>query len=144
ASHLDRVVDIAMRRHGQLVIEGIAGIEPRSLTKNNLLKLKAAGFRSLFVEHARVNGGDLDVDQYGPLLEFLREEAHGKKTGASTRAWLERGNVTGFVAMGLPDDDIDALVRSTLRINSYFQSVILKPFGYSPTVDASTVEQRRA
>ena len=56
----------------------------------------------------------------------------------------ERGGVTGFVAMGLPDDDMDELVNSTLKLNSYFQSVILKPFGYSPDVDPSAEEERRS
>ena len=55
----------------------------------------------------------------------------------------ERGRVTGFVAMGLPDDNMDELVNSTLKLNSYFQSVILKPFGYSPDIDSSPEEERR-
>jgi hypothetical protein len=73
----------------------------------------------------------------------LEDEEHRKKSGQATSAWLERGNVTGFVAMGLPDDDLDELVRSTLTVNSFFQAVILKPYGYSPSIDTVSESRRR-
>jgi hypothetical protein len=143
ASQLSQVVEFAQAHPGQLVIEGIAGIEPASLTTVHLDQLKAAGFRSLFVEHARLPGGGIDVSKYEALLASLNEEQHRKKAGQSKNAWLERGNVTGFVAMGLPDDDVDELVRSTLTVNRFFQAVILKPYGYSPTVEDITEAKRR-
>jgi hypothetical protein len=143
ASQLQKVARFAERHPKQLVVEGIAGIEPRSLTLERLRLMKAAGFRSLFVEHARLPGGGIDEQAYHALLAFLRDEEHQKKSGGSTGPWMDRGDVTGFVSMGLPDDDIDELVRSTLVINSYFQAVILKPYGYSPSVDGATAEERR-
>jgi hypothetical protein len=143
SSQLERVVAFAGSHPGRLIVEGIVGIEPRSLTKQRLQQLKAAGFRSLFVEHARQPGGGVDPSSYEPLLTFLSDEAHQKKVGDSKSAWLDRGNVTGFVAMGLPDDDVDELVRSTLTINKYFQAVILKPFGYSPTIERISEAKRR-
>jgi hypothetical protein len=105
--------------------------------------MKLAGFKSLFVEHARMPGGGIDVSRYQTLLSYLDEEDHRKKSGQSATAWLERGNVTGFVAMGMADDDIDQLVRSTLTVNSFFQAVILKPYGYSPTIERAPVAARR-
>jgi hypothetical protein len=143
ASQLETVVDFARRHPRQMVVEGICGIEPASLTAEKLNQLKAANFQSLFVEHARLAGGRIDVSAYEPLLAFLEQEEHQKKSGEATTAWLERGKVTGFVAMGLPDDNLDELVRSTLLVNSFFQAVILKPHGYSPRLDSATELQRR-
>lgn len=143
SSQLGKVVEFAQAHPRQLVVEGISGIEPASLTQTRLQQLKSAAFRSLFVEHARSSGGGIDVSQYEPLLEFLNDEDHKKKSGQAPSAWLERGNVTGFVAMGLPDDNLDELVRSTLTVNSFFQAVILKPYGYSPTVESITEPRRR-
>lgn len=141
-SSLTQVIKFAAKHPSQLLVEGIAGIEPRSLSRPRLEELKAAGFRSLFVEHARLPRGIPNVEAYVPLLEMLREEEHRKRSGHANRAWLD-GAVTGFVAIGLPDDEMDALVRSTLVVNSFFKSVILKPYGYSPTVDAATSTERR-
>lgn len=143
SSRLDRVVGFAQAHPGQLLPEGIVGVEPGSLTTDRLAQLRSAGFRSLFVEHARLPGGGIDVASYQPLLTFLTEEEHAKKIGRSSGSWLNRANVTGFVAMGLHDDDVDELVRSTLLVNSFFQAVILKPFGYSPTVEVLTDAARR-
>jgi hypothetical protein len=39
---------------------------------------------------------------------------------------------------------MDKIVRSTLRINQFFQSVILKPYGYSPSICGLSVEARRS
>jgi hypothetical protein len=144
ASQLEAVAKFVAANPRKVFVDGISGIEPRSLTRPRLEQMKLAGFRSLFVEHARRPGGDLDVDAYSALRETLIEEQHAKQAGRSPNAWLDRGSVTGFVAMGLPDDDIDCLVRSTVRINSYFQSIILKPFGYSPSADSSSDQSRRS
>jgi hypothetical protein len=125
------------------LIEGLVGINPRSLTAKRLVQMKRAGFRSLFVEHARTPGGGVDADAYEVLLSFFEKERAAKRSGESRAPLTERGRVTGFVAMGLPGDNLDELVNSTLILNSYFQSVILKPFGYSPDIDLSSEEERR-
>ena len=143
SSHLQKVVEFAQAHSRQLVIEGISGIEPGSLTQQRLQQLKAAGFRSLFVEHARLPGGGIDSCRYEALRAFLEDEKHRRKSGQSTSQWLKRGKVTGFVTMGLPDDDLDELVRSTLTVNSFFQSVILKPYGYSPNLETISESCRR-
>jgi hypothetical protein len=143
ASQIDRVISFVDTHPGQLICEGIAGIEPRSLSAHSLGRLKNAGFISLFVEHARLPGGGIDTTAYESLIGFLLDEEHKKKSTAVRGTTLTRSSVTGFVAMGLPDDEIDELVRSTLIVNRFFHAVILKPQGYSPTVDQSTEEDRR-
>ena len=143
ASRLEEVCGFVEEHPHQVFIEGVVGIEPRSLTSNSLAQIKRAGFRSLFVEHARSSGGGIHSDAYETLLSFLKNEREAKRLGKSRSPLTERGGVTGFVAMGLPDDDMDELVNSTLKLNSYFQSVILKPFGYSPDIDSSAEKERR-
>lgn len=140
----DDVVRTVAEHPRQIGIEGIAGIEPRSLTRGLLEKMRAANVRSLFVEHARKPGGDLDDAAYAPLIEVLQEEQRAKQSGRSPTAWLDKAAVTGFVAMGLRDDNLDALVRSTLLLNKYFEGVILKPFGYSPINNPVTEQERAA
>jgi len=141
-SKLADVVRFAETTPKRLFVEGICGLEPASLTRERLTQIKAAGFRSLFVEHARLPGGGLDVAKYEPLLEFLSNEEQSRRAGVSQNVSLQRRGVTGFVSMGLRDDDMDELVRSTLVLNSYFQAVVLKPFGYSPSIDDASEEER--
>lgn len=142
--HRWRDVGASVEKHpGQVVVEGIAGIEPANLTKDLLGHLKNAAVRSLYVEHARKPGGDLDVNAYGPLIDVMTTERRGKQSGQSPTAWLDKAAVTGFVAMGLRDDQMDCLVRSTLLLNKYFEGVILKPFGYSPLNNPATEDERR-
>lgn len=143
ASKLSDVMRFADSHPNKLVVEGICGIRPESLSAVCLEKLHQARFQSLFVEHARKPGGEVDAPKYAALLDHLRRVTHAKKSGEGQHPWLRPGNVTGFVAMGLPDDNMDSLVRATLLINSFFQGVILKPFGYSPTLDPADVVERR-
>ncbi len=138
----DAVVQSVQDHPKQIVVEGIAGIEPGHLTKELLEKLKGANVRSLFVEHARTKGGDLNIEAYAALIDALTCEQRNKQSGRSTTAWLDKAAVTGFVAMGMRDDNIDSLVRSTLFLNKFFEGVILKPFGYSPLNNPATDEER--
>lgn len=140
-SRLDLVVAFREKNPKAIAIDGIAGIRPESLTDGHLAQMKAAGFRTLFVEHARTEGGGLNESAYEPLRRMMEEELHAKKTGAGGVAWLEAA-VTGFVAIGLPDDDLNRIVQTTLRLNSLFHSIIMKPFGYSPTIDPTGPAER--
>ena len=143
-SRLDDLGGLVEQHPRQVFIEGISGIEARSLSGGKLSQIKRAGFRSLFVEHARSSGGGTESEAYEGLLSFLANEREAKRLGRTASPLAERGRVTGFVAMGLPDDDMDELVDSTLKLNRFFQSVILKPYGYSPDIDPSTEEERRS
>jgi hypothetical protein len=140
----DDVVRCVETHPKQIVVEGIAGIEPSDLTRELLEKLKASKVRTLFVEHARKAGGDLDVEAYAPLIEVMLQEQRAKQSGRSSTAWLDKAAVTGFVSMGLRDDNIDCLVRSTLLLNKYFEGVILKPFGFSPINNPVTDAERES
>lgn len=143
-SRLDDVADFAETcGPNALSVEGICGLLPQRLTLPRLDTLKRAGFRTLFLEHARTAGGGVCHDDYAAVLSYLTEERHRRATGETDIVWAGRGNITAFVNIGLPDDDMDSLVDSTLWLNSAFQSIILKPFGYSPDVDVATTDERR-
>ena len=95
------------------------------------------------MEHARLSGGSPDVEGYGALRDAV---IRGRTRGVATKtdgAYFS-GAVTAFVGMGKQDDTIDGLLDSTLLLNSYFQSVILKPYGYSPDCDPAHVDERRS
>jgi hypothetical protein len=142
-SPLSRLADVATfaTTHPKLLaFEGIAGVIPATLTPARLEQLRVAGFRTLFVEHARTPGGGPDLAVYAPLFELLRAEQAERSRGRNT--WLT-GNATGFVNIGLSDDDMDELVRSTLVLNSHLGAIILKPHGYSPLLDDASVMERR-
>lgn len=149
-SQIHRVQEFTSAHPGSVQFEGIVGVRPESLTAARIELLGEVGFRSLYVEHARLPGGDVDMDAYQPLIAAALRADHAKKTGAAKSNWLEKGGgadhggLTAFVNIGLPDDDMDKLVRSTLLLNKAFQSIILKPFGYSPDIDPATVEERRS
>ena len=46
------------------------------------------------------SGGGVHSDAYETLLSFLANEREAKRLGKSTSSLIERGRVTGFVAMG--------------------------------------------
>jgi hypothetical protein len=139
-SHLADVAKFAAANPKLLAFEGIAGVIPSTLTVDRLEQLRVAGFRTLYVEHARTPGGGPDIAAYLPLFELLRHEQAQRSRGGET--WLT-GGVTGFVNIGLPDDDMDELVRSTLVMNSHLGAIILKPHGYSPLLDSASLTERR-
>ena len=143
-SRLDDVANFASAQSKKaLVVEGICGLIPGRLTLGHLDLLKQSGFHTLFLEHARTRGGGTEQDDYEDVLEYLSAERHRRARGEADTLWADRGNITAFVNVGLPDDDMDKLVESTLWLNSAFQAIILKPFGYSPTFDYASVEERR-
>jgi hypothetical protein len=130
-----RLADVAayVEAHpGTLRFEAICGVEPASITRDHLDQMRRAMFRSLFIEHARRKGGGLDQDAYAAVREELRELTHAKRVGRIGMVWCRP---TGFVHIGLPGDEVDELVETALELNAWFQSIILKPYGYSPSID---------
>jgi hypothetical protein len=137
-----RLADVAVyleKNPGTLRFEAICGVEPSSVTRDHLDLMRRANFRSLFVEHARLGGGSLAHAAYAAIRDELREQTHAKRVGRVSSVWCAP---TGFVKIGLPGDDLDELVEAALELNSWFQSIILKPYGYSPSIDEEPRETR--
>lgn len=117
---------------GRIFIEGICGIQARSLTSERLGLLQRAGFRSLFIEHARLEGGALDREAYAAVDQEVQRLRRERRRGDISG--FGRDAVTGFVYVGLPGDELNQIVEATLELNAMFGAVIMKPFGWDPEI----------
>ena len=72
-------------------------------------------------------GTELAGTGHGPCVT----SGYGNTVALALRCALSSTVTAG----DLPSDDLDMVVRNSLTLNRYFQSVILKPFGYSPDID---------
>jgi hypothetical protein len=141
-SRLPELAKQADRYEGRVRIEAICGVEPQSTRLEHLEMLAALGMKSLFVEYATMPNGRLDEPAYRPFREFLNRDRDRRRVGDEGEL-SARDAVTAFVNVGLPTDDIETIVRSTLILNRYFQAIILKPFGYSRNIDMASASVRR-
>ncbi len=123
---------VEKKSRSRITVHGICGIRAASLGKEALELMGLAGFRTLYVEHERTAGGGLDKTSYTHICETYRTCRRAHRRGEQT--WLDRDGVTGFVNVGLPDDDMDRIVETTLELNEMFGSVIIKPWGWDPKV----------
>lgn len=141
-SQLKKVADGAEPYSDRIRVDAICGVQAGSASRESLEVLAAVGTEALFIEYATRPDGTLDEEAYAPFREFLLEEV-GTRRGGGEGELAARDAVTAFVNMGLPSDDLDAIVRNTILLNRYFQAIILKPFGYSPDIDAAPADVRR-
>jgi hypothetical protein len=141
-SQLDRLAKRADQYKGRVRIEGICGVRPQSMSLEHLRMLETLGTKSLFIEYATRPDHTLDETAYDALREYLARDRARRRSGDQT-GLASRDATTAFINVGLPSDDLDIIVRNTLVLNRYFQSIILKPFGYSPDIDPAPVSVRR-
>jgi hypothetical protein len=140
-----RLADLAKRAEqyqGRVRIDVICGAQPRSISVEHLHMLERLGARSIFIEYATLPDGSLDEEAYRAFREFLAIDRQRRRSGDHTEL-AGRDATTAFVNVGLPSDNIETIVRNTLVLNQVFQSVILKPFGYSPDIDPAPASVRR-
>ncbi len=142
-SQLEELTRQAGDYKGRVRIDAICGLQPRSISVDRLEMLAAIGTKSLFIEYATKPDGELDERAYEPFREFLARDRDRRRAGGEAELQA-RDAVTAFVNIGLPGDNLEAIVRSTLRLNQLFQAIILKPFGYSPNLDPASAVERSA
>jgi hypothetical protein len=140
-SQLKRLAD-ADRHGGRVRVDAICGVRATSASTESVELLAAIGTEAMFIEYATKPDGRLDEEAYVPFREFLRRDI-ARRRGGGAGELAARDAVTAFVNIGLPSDDLDAIVRNTLLLNREFQAIILKPFGYSPDVDPAGADVRR-
>lgn len=141
-SRLAELAKEADRYEGRVRIDAICGVKPRSVGSDELEMLARLGTKSVYIEYATRTGGRLDEEAYAPFRKFLATDRERRRGGDETEL-SARDAITAFVNLGLPTDDIETIVRNTLILNQYFQAIILKPFGYSPDLDAAPASVRR-
>jgi hypothetical protein len=140
-SQLKRLADTD--RHGRRVrVDAICGVRAASASIEALELLAGIGTETMYIEYATKPDGSLDEEAYAPFREFLRHDVARRRRGGGGEL-AARDAVTAFVNIGLPSDDLDAIVRNTLLLNREFQAIILKPFGYSPDIDPASADVRR-
>lgn len=141
-SKLADVARQADRYKGRVRIDAICGVRPRSAGIKELEMLTQLGAKSIYVEYETKTNGGLDIDSYKPFHEFLEGDRMRRRGGDDTQL-AARDAITAFINIGLPWDEIETIVRNTLVLNQYFQAIILKPFGYSPSFDKADATLRR-
>jgi radical SAM superfamily enzyme YgiQ (UPF0313 family) len=114
-----------LKTSGNFGFQGLCGIWPHSLSVRRLSLLKTLGFRSLFMEYEVDKNGRLDLSAYERVSRYVRENPF----------IIETEMFGAFVYIGLPDDHMERIVYHTMVLNHFFESTILKPFGFSPEID---------
>lgn len=103
---------------GRIDFHGLCGIDPTRAPVGMWEQMLKAGFRSVHLEYPRM-GEELDLESYARAASVL-----GGK--------LTPGELSGFVDVGRPGDELATLIQNTLEILATVGSIIPKPFTPSP------------
>jgi len=97
---------------------GICGLYPRLFTPDVAVGMKMANFTELHFEYQTLKNGELDIDAY-----LMLKESYDK-----AGFMLSTEFFTGFINIGLPDDNLEIIIRHALNILEIMGSVIPKPY----------------
>jgi hypothetical protein len=100
---------------------GLCGLHPSAFTPKVAQVMLEAGFVELHFEY-ETKGEELDLDSYRQVRESFQETGYK----------LPPDQVSGFIYIGLPKDNIERIIKHTLNLFELFGSVILKPWGPTP------------
>lgn len=106
----------------------LCGLYPSRFTPSIAREMKLAGFTDLHFEY-QVDGGELNVDAY----------KRAKEAYDSVKFGLDPDQLSGFVNIGLPNENPERIIKDALNLFEILGSVILKP--YSPTPGTADYEQ---
>jgi hypothetical protein len=106
----------------------LCGLYPSAFTPKVAEIMREVGFAELHFEY-ETEGENLNVDSYRRVRESLREAGYD----------LQPDQVSGFVYIGLPSDNMERIIKHTLNLFEVFGSVILKP--WSPTPGSELYER---
>lgn len=122
----EKASELTSKRHFKF--HGICGLYPDHFTDNLAKEMKAVGFVELHFEY-RPEGDDLNLDAYKKAREAY-DRANFKFTP---------DQLSGFINIGLPNDDLERIIRHMMNLFEFFGSVILKP--YTPTPGTKDYDQ---
>jgi len=97
----------------------LCGLYPSAFTPKVAKMMGDVGFVELHFEY-ETEGGELKLDSYKQVRESLREASY------------DSDQVSGFVYIGLPNDNLEQIISHTLNLFEVFGSVILKPWTATP------------
>jgi hypothetical protein len=99
----------------------LCGLQPSSFTEEAAKEMKEL-FVSLNFEYEVGDDKELNVEAY----------QKAKAAYEAVNFNLDADQLTGFVLIGLPSDNLERIIRHTLNLFQIFGSVILKPYTPSP------------
>lgn len=99
----------------------LCGLYPSAFKPKVAEIMCKVGFLELHFEY-QMKGQDLDLDAYRQARDSLRQVGFD----------LQPDQVSGFVYIGMPSDNLELIVKHTLNLFEVFGSVILKPWSPTP------------
>jgi hypothetical protein len=112
----------------RLEFHGICGFYPAHFTEEVAAEMKAVGFAELHFEY-QPNGDDLNLDAYKKASEAYDHANFN----------FRPDQLSGFINIGLPNDDLERIIRHMMNLFEFYGSVILKP--YTPTPGSKDYEE---
>lgn len=112
---------------GRVDFQGLCGITP-SKASPEIWEKMSSRFKSVHLEYDRDPRNGLRLDAYEAAASILRKR-------------LSPGDLSGFVMVGCPGDDLEVLVKDTLDILATVGSIIPKPYTPSPMLDRGYYDQ---
>jgi hypothetical protein len=107
--------------HPHLKFHVICGLDPRKVTSKLAKTLAKKCFANLHFEEAS-NEGQLDGEAYHRAITYLREAGSN----------IPSKPVSGFVWVGHPQENLDAIIARSFKVLELLGSFILKPFSPTP------------
>lgn len=99
----------------------LCGLYPSAFTTQVAKVMREVGFIELHFEY-ETTAGELDLDSYRQARDSLKQGHYD----------LQPDQVSGFIYIGLPNDNLEQIIQQTLNLFEIFGSVILKPWTPTP------------
>jgi hypothetical protein len=99
----------------------LCGLYPNAFTTPIAKVMREVGFIELHFEY-ETTAGELDRDSYRQARDSLKLAHYD----------LQPDQVSGFIYIGLPNDNLEQIIQQTLNLFEIFGSVILKPWSPTP------------
>ena len=99
----------------------LCGLIPSQFGAEVARLMRQVGFVELHFEY-ETYGADLNFDSYRQVKDSLATAGYD----------LQPDQVSGFVYIGLPNDELEIIIRHMLTLFEIFGSVILKPWSPTP------------
>jgi hypothetical protein len=125
---LIEIVEMTEQLHPRVRFHVICGLEPPKVTPKLAKTLAKKCFAELHFEEAS-DGGQLPVEAYRRAIAYIRES--GAKIPARP--------ISGFVWIGRPEEDLDAIITRSFNVLELLGGFIFKPFSPTP----GSAEHRR-
>lgn len=122
-SILDDFLSALEKEKIRINLNGLCGLQISDAVDGIYLKMRKNGFRSFFLEY-ELEGAELNLDSYGRAYKELRDR--------EGYARIPSGNLTGFVMIGEPTDNLELKFKHCFNLLEICGSIIPKPFTPNP------------